>query len=307
MSQTLHVTTTDLMEEYKRLSKDDSADNVATGKLRMQHYYTFLSSEANNYAIEKTRYGVTKANQRSYLMPPDYFKMKNVRIKSGDVWHPVTEVKSIDKWHQITSYAQSANIPTHYIIMNDDGNVHIEFNPIPDTNGDSNDPNIEFIFEGYLDPITFPTNYDTGTVTVANGDADISGASTVWTASMVGRFINVGKWWYEIASVTNNTSLSLVNYYQEASASSQSYTIAEVLRLPPEFSYTPLWGALADYWVNANKALHETYEGRYVRELLMLQKKYKSKSKGAVSPGIPVGVRRVGSRRYNNPFKKVNI
>ena len=289
MGQTLQVKTSDLVNEYKLLTKDSSDNNVLVGKLRMQHHYTFLASEANNYAVEKTRYAVTKAAQRSYLMGPDYFKIKTVRVKSGDQWHPLEEVVSLEKWHARTGIVSSNAIPTHFIIINDDGNVHIELDAVPSADGDPEDPNLEFIYEGYLDPLNFPADYVTGTISVTNGSAVITGSGTTITAAMVGRFLNVGKWFYEIASVINGTTFSLVNYYQEATGSGQSYTIAELLRLPPEFSYTPLWGALADYWRNGDKELSKQYEGYYVRELLMLQNKYKSKSKGAVTVGRPVG------------------
>lgn len=289
MAQTLQVKTSTMSSEYQKLTKDDSAANVTTGKLRMQHHYTFLSSEANNYSVEKTRYGITKNLQRSYLMTPDYYKMKNIRVKSGSVWYPIEEVKSIDKWHRLTGYTNYSNIPSHYIILNNDGNVHVELDPVPNVDGDSEDPNLEFIFEGYLDPLEFPDDYTEGTITVTNGSATVTGSGTTFTAAMVGRFINVGKWWYEIASVNSTTSLTLVNYYQETTAAGASYTIAELLRLPPEYSYTPLWGAVADYWRTSNKELADKYESMYVRELLMLQKKYQSKSKGAVTPGRPVG------------------
>ena len=294
MGQTLQVKTSSLISEYQTLTKDSSAANLATGKLRMQHHYTFLESEADNYSVEKTRYAITKNLQRSYLMPPDYKKIKTVRAKSGSVWYPLEEVKSLEKWHALTGSVDYSNIPTSYIVINDDGNVHIELDPVPNADGNAESPNLEFIFEGYLDPLTFPTDYTTGTVTATNGSETITGSGTTFTAAMVGRFFNIGKWWYEISSVNSATSLTLVNYYQETTGAGQSYTIAEILRLPPEFSYTPLWGTLRDYWQTGNKELADKYDGYYARELLMLQHKYKSKSKGAVTRGMQVGSRHSG-------------
>lgn len=299
---TLQVKSSDLLNEYVTLSKDNSVENITRGKLRMQHYYTFLTSEANNYAVEKTKYGVTKAGQRSYLMMPDYYKMKTVRVKVGSIWHPLTEIVSLDRWHEMTMLQSSSAQAYTYIIINENGNVHIELDPIPSADGDPEDPNLELIYEGYLDPLYFPPDYTTGTVTAYGGDQTVTGVNTAWTSALVGRFLNIGKWYYEIASVDSTTQLQLVNYYQESTATAQSYRIAELMRLPPEFSYTPLWGALKDYWRNGDKAKHDSYAQDYARELLMLQNKYQSKSKGSVTPGRPVN----GYRRLYTPSNYPN-
>lgn len=287
----MQIPTSTLLTEYLKHTKDKTAENRALGIQRMDHYYTFLLTEANNYVIERTKYSKLKADQRSYLLPPDYIKMKRVRVKIGGVWYRLTPDISLDNWADVTAYdTVTASIPDEFNVINEQGNMHIELTDIP--NLDSDTVNFEIIYEGYQDPLLFPDDVVAGKVTVEQGSANIAGNdSTAWTEAMIGRSIKIedGKFFYEIAGVGSAHALSLVNYFQETDQEDVDYVIAEVPRLPHEFHKTPLWGAIAEYYLPNNAKKSADYEARYARELLMLQNKYKSKTKGRVTPGKRVG------------------
>lgn len=73
-------------------------------------------------------------------------------------------------------------------------------------------------------------NYSTGTITVTNGDATITGSSTVWntvTNAEVGEYIKLpdGKW-YKIASIASDTSLEIEVNYQGSTLAGQTYVIS---------------------------------------------------------------------------------
>lgn len=74
------------------------------------------------------------------------------------------------------------------------------------------------------------SNYSTGTISVTNGDATVTGSGTSWnttTNAEVGEYIKLpdGKW-YKIASISNNTSLEIEVDYQGSTLSGQSYVIS---------------------------------------------------------------------------------
>jgi hypothetical protein len=74
--------------------------------------------------------------------------------------------------------------------------------------------------------------YITGTVTVVSGSMAIVGVGTVWTADMVGRFMRIGSvpyTFYQIAGVTNNTHLTLVQAYGGVSGTAQTYTMFQYI------------------------------------------------------------------------------
>lgn len=279
--------TSQMVNEYKLFTRDSTAENVAVGKIRMNHYYAFLLSEANNYVVEKTKIGNLKDGQRSYLFPPDYYKIKTVRVLIDNQWHPLELVWSLEKWHMYTmrtGASAEGSIPERAIVINEQGNVHLELDPIP--NADLSNA-LEIVYEGYQDALYFPDDYTTGTISITNGAAGVTGSGTTFTSAMVGRFLQPtsGKFWYDIKSYVSATSIALVNYFQESTILGSGYTIAELPRLPVEFHYTPVYGAVADYYRPNNAAKAKEFDALYARDLIMLQKKYQSKTKGRVQPG----------------------
>ncbi|MCK9600323.1 MAG: hypothetical protein M0R06_14860 [Sphaerochaeta sp.] len=68
------------------------------------------------------------------------------------------------------------------------------------------------------------TTYSTGTVTVTNGSAAVTGTDTIWTDSMEGSvFVSTDGKHYVVTSVTDNTHLELSANYAGATLSTQTY------------------------------------------------------------------------------------
>ncbi len=302
----MQIPTSQLLRDYLKHTKDKTPENIALGKERMDHYYTFLLSQANNYVVERTKYSKLKADQRSFLLPPDYIKMKRVRVKISGTWYRLTPNISMDNWADVTAQDDvTTSIPAEWNVINEQGNMHIELAAIPSL--DSNTRNFEIVYEGYQDPLLFPNDYIVGTASLLQGESDVSGSElTAWTEAMEGRFLKVtsGKFWYEIATVGAAHALSLVNYFQEQNTANSGYTIAEIPRLPHEYHKTPLWGAVWEYYLPNNAKKASEYETLYARETSMLQNKYKSKTKGRVTPGRRVGSGNGGVPR-NYPLRNI--
>ena len=70
-------------------------------------------------------------------------------------------------------------------------------------------------------------DYTTGTVTATNASKTITGSSTVFTATMVGRKFRVSgeAAWYDIAAFVSTTELTLTQAYQGTTASGSSFII----------------------------------------------------------------------------------
>lgn len=73
-------------------------------------------------------------------------------------------------------------------------------------------------------------NYNTGTITVTNGDATITGSGTSWnttTNAEVGEYIQLpDSKWYKIVTINSNTSLEIEVEYQGSTLAGQSYIIS---------------------------------------------------------------------------------
>lgn len=295
------IKTSFLTTEYQKHTRDVSAANLVSGKARIDHHYTFLLAESDNYIVERTKYGILKDGQRSYLLPPDYIQMKTIRVKNsaGD-WIPLTEIPSLDRWQAITtSSTHETDVPELWTVINEQGRLYFELHPLPNADGDLESPNLEIVYEGYQDRLLFPADYSTGTIAITNGSASVALTDGVFPAGSVGRFIlpTDGKYWYEIKTRTSDTAAVLVNYFQETTITAQGFTIAEMMRLPAEFHMTPVWGAVWDYYMSNNAKKANEYKSRYLNELTALRAKYQKKSKGAVIRGIPVRTQNPGVPR----------
>ncbi len=70
--------------------------------------------------------------------------------------------------------------------------------------------------------------YLTGTVTINDGDTQVVGSGTTWTAAMIGRSIYLGGAWYEITARTDNTHITIASAYSGDNLSGSAYAIANV-------------------------------------------------------------------------------
>lgn len=70
-------------------------------------------------------------------------------------------------------------------------------------------------------------NYTSGTVTITNGSNVVTGANTVWTSAMVGRYFQSasGSNWYRIIAVNSNTQIVLETAIVESTGTPSSYAI----------------------------------------------------------------------------------
>src|SRR3972149_4844656 len=107
---------------------------------------------------------------------------------------------------------------------------------------------------------TFLTvNYTTGTITTLMNYADtdatkvVTGASSVWTATMVGRYfrIDVDGEWYRIASRSSDTSITLAQFYRGVaiSAGTSAYTIGQMPPTRSEEHELPVYYACWKYYL----------------------------------------------------------
>jgi len=69
--------------------------------------------------------------------------------------------------------------------------------------------------------------YSTGTVTIAVGDSIVVGSGTTWTSDMVGSYILLDDYYYEITGYNSATSLDIGEVYAGVALSTDTYVIAD--------------------------------------------------------------------------------
>lgn len=130
--------------------------------------------------------------------------------------------------------------------------------------------------------------YTTGTVTMVNGDDDVTGSGSTWITAMVGRYFKVTSvtgdgLWYRVASRSANTAIKLENYYEGASGASQTYTINEAFALPEEMQILPCYYALQHYYaMKQDQKKQADYYALFDSGIKSGKRRYGTKSRSAV-------------------------
>ncbi len=70
------------------------------------------------------------------------------------------------------------------------------------------------------------TTYSAGSIALATGSAVVTGTGTAWSTNVVaGQFLAVGEQWFQILTVTSDTSVTLATPWNAAAVSGQLYVI----------------------------------------------------------------------------------
>ena len=231
-------------------TKDYTTESQTKFKLLMNMGYKEILAEFRRNQTVSTKTASTVADQRSYMMPPDFLMPKKVRAKVGSTWYPINIIDSEEEFDDISSQDRTSTRPSsaYFRFRFGVGGTEMLLDPIPSASTTT----LEISYEA-TDKDLSQTAHTTGTITVTQGSATVEGASSpAWVASMAGRYLQVTDatgdgLWYRIASVTDSDTLVLENYYAGSTQSAQNYKIAEAFGLPEEMQVLPAYYAIWNY------------------------------------------------------------
>lgn len=234
-----------LYTQVQDLTNDDSAGTLTLIKSlinQTQHKLLTLRKDIT----EKSATDDTVASQQNYDLPYDYGKMFDLTVTVGSVAYRVTPLEDDVLWRDLNARSASytSDIPQFYYVFNN----QLYLYPTPASAGNT----ITFYYHKVVRDMT-QADYTTGNVTdLANGAAAVTGGSTVWTAAMAGRFLRITSdgYWYEIASRTSNTAITLEKNFQGTTISSgtEVYTIGEMSIIPGGYNELLIWRPAALYY-----------------------------------------------------------
>lgn len=235
--------------------------NLQGGKLR------FLELVKDMYTV---------ADQESYQIPNGFRKLIDLYIYSDDGTSSRSTIYSPEmvfdpvRWKRILQYRLGYQDVPYFTYVE---NTQFKVQPIPATSGNL----IKLRGRLQTRDLTIP-DYSTGTITsIANAGTAIVGSSTVWTAEMVGSYINIpvtqaanggDGFWYKIAAWTDATHITLEKPYEgtSISAGTATYTIGQASAIPEAYDVGIVYRATALYWQNQGddkraKAYWMMYDG----------------------------------------------
>ena len=231
-------------------SKDSTSDTLTYLKLGMNLGYKEILAEFRRNQTVSTKTASTVADQRSYMMPPEFLMPKKVRAKVGSTWYPIQIIDSEDEWDDISSQDRTSTRPTaaYFRFRFGTGGTEMLLDPIPSGTSTT----LEISYEA-TDKDLSQAAYTTGSISVTQGDATVTGSGTTFIDAMIGRYLQITDatgdgLWYRIASITSTTVLELENYYAGSTQTGQNFKIAEAFSLPEEMQILPAYYSLWNYW-----------------------------------------------------------
>jgi len=244
------LTFDDCQTTCQDLTSDTSSASLTFFNRFMNIGYKFLLAELGRSVTEKTKTALTVASQQYYQMPPDFLWLKELTITVGSTIYPVQEIVDQEEWDYLNTTSQKSDLPTFLFVRPSwgVGGAEIGIYPIPSSNGNT----ITLVYEASDRDLSQPA-YTTGTVAVTNGSDAVVGTGTAFIAAMVGRYFQITSasgdgLWYKVDTRTDNTHITLENYYQGDSGSGLNYKIAEAFALPEEIQILPCYYAIGHYY-----------------------------------------------------------
>lgn len=212
--------------------------------------------------LEATKNMSTVANQEGYQTPNGFRKLIDlyITLDSSVPSRPTIYMPEMvfdpTKWKLIKAYRLGTSDVPYFTYVE---NQKFYIQPIPSTSGNT------ITLRGRLQTRDLSiADYTTGTiVSIANGATTLTGSGTVWTADMVGRYIQITEttaanggdgFWYQIGSYTSATSLELLKPYEGTSitAGSATYTLGQCSPIPEAYDIAIVYRTTAVYWQNQN-------------------------------------------------------
>lgn len=189
----------------------------------------------------QSRFTNLVVGQQYYQIPEDAERISKIKVPNGgttNVIRSLIEIGDEEAWININQTPQSG-VPTHFFVKGFD-----EFGlfPIP---GYAVTDGIELVYEPKHVLLT-ASDYTTGTVSVSNGSAGVTGNGTLFTNQMAnGNYIlqttdGTDGNNYRITGFTNATTLTLENFYQGITSGTAAYRIGQVSKIPEEYQEAPV-------------------------------------------------------------------
>lgn len=285
---------------FQAFSGDTNATNLATVKTLMNLGYKEILHTFNGEETEDTRTWSPTASDvsagvRAIKLAPNFIRIHSVTATIGNQVYPIVPEESQEKWNQRLFNNRTSSRPTVYFIRPrfGVGGSEILFDPIPS----STDLTITINYAANARDLAVD-EYTTGTVSLTNGSAALTGSGTAFTQAMVGRYFKVNDatgdgMWYRITAYVSPTVLTLENFYDGETVSGKSYKIAEAFYLPEDLQMAPLYFGVWHYYAGIRKDKTETqrnyWESQYLKTKKLAETNYQRKNKSATIDQVKPG------------------
>ena len=281
---------------YQDETQDTATANVTRGNRYINLVHRNILSYWNWPFLETSATTLTVASQQAYTFGYNFSRVKSVTVTVSSIVYPTKEIVDWEYWNYLNQYGSSytSDIP-QFFFVNDD--TEIQIYPVPASASNT----VTVIFQKGVKDLSV-ADYTTGTasITITSSKYAITGGSTTWTAAMVGRYFkfDTDNFWYEVATRTGNTAITIKRAFGGASISGDTYVIGEMPSIPEDF-HDLIWiGAVGRYWTLKKEDSHAAFYLKQFKDgMEKMKQRYGYKSTGQYISGY----RLIGLNDPNNP------
>lgn len=256
-------------------TKDLAVDPTTTSSTDISNTETFLGRQINDtiqYLYQQIRNYKTQPlpktmstviGQIFYHYPADLISLESLTITVGDIDYPLTAIHSQATWNKFQQLdITSSDIPQYFFPRQYDFGIFPKPNAVYTGT----------IVGNYLPSRLSVGDYTDGSVTVSQNSRTVTGAGTIFTASMVDRWFRGGDGgrWYKISNFVSATELTLETFFDETSISGSDYIIGQSPEVPEELHQYIPYRSAANYYgtvrrdtKQAQEMLNYFYTGDY--------------------------------------------
>lgn len=288
-----------IYEEAQEQVEDTSTSSLTLIKRAINQGAKKFGAVLNREWRNKEKTFSIVANQQYYQMPEDAIRLQWVTVTVDNIAYPLEEVSDDATWHQLNMRTEESDVPQFYYVRGND-----EFGIWPEPSSAISDGG-RIAYESRMRDMA-QDDYSEGTVEMTNGSAAVVGSGTTFSASMVGRYLNVTDgsadgMWYKVASFTNATNITLENVYGGTSGSNKSYVIGELPDIPEEFHESLVDYACYRYYRRRRDLqLARDMKGAFDEAVILCKQNYSSKTSSQYFRPIRT---RSGYRHYRRDYE----
>lgn len=248
---------TTLRNLYGDFTKNTNSANLEFGDEIINDQIRTLLAKKDYQFVHRLRTATTSASTTFVELPYDMEQVESVFVTVGSTRYNPKPAPNRYFWDQLHYSTYDSDYPEYWIVY--DGQLGLW--PAPSSAGNT------ISINGKVRVVDLNiADYTTGTVDeITNGSSTVNGSGTTWTTPMTGRWMRIthsdtaassgDHQWYEIASVTDSTTIELVKNYAGTTLSAgagAAYVIGQMPLLPENFHDMPVYGAAAIYWYKEN-------------------------------------------------------
>lgn len=210
---------------------------------------------------------ITVGGQQFYPLPPNYSKLKSMTITNGNLtWTPVEILTQIE-WNRLNVFPYYSDIPNNfYIFPGGDHGAQIGIWPIPSTTNNT----ITFQYKYRVPDLSIADYTTPGSISITTKTSAVTGSATSFAVTtnqqLEARWIQFSptgvaatagdNLWYQIATVSSTTALTLYQPYQGTTVTASSnYTIGQMPLINEDFHDLMVYWALVRYFSTIQKDL----------------------------------------------------